>query len=68
MTAIAICSHNDKPLMIPCGKCWTYALRRLLLAEKVVKASRKRMEVWTRETYLELEDALSRWDDQEKKG
>ena len=43
-------------------RCVRACLAELAAAEKVVEASRARFEVWTRETYAGLDDALANYD------
>ena len=45
------------------------ALReRVALLERVARAARARHEVWSRETYVEMDDALAAFDNQETGG
>ena len=45
------------------------ALReRVALLERVTRAARARREVWSRETYVEMDDALAAFDNQETGG
>jgi hypothetical protein len=46
-----------------CLRCDCAILKdRLALAEKAIDAARRRLDVWTRETYMDVKQALEAYD------
>ncbi len=51
-----------------CVQCYVAMRQRVEAAERCIEAARKRLDVWTRETFIEVQDAVKDYDAQYARG